>query len=107
MVLWGDAGSNQLLGRIASQLPAQLVEAGQALLMIYPNPLAPARYVVLNSGFTFREEANTTNARQIPMLPDWAVVDVTLPPTSRYPGRIVAGGFFDEKWQIRPGDPLK
>lgn len=107
LVLWGDAGSNQLLGRIASQLPAQLVEAGQALLMIYPNPLAPARYVVLNSGFTFREEANTTNARQIPMLPDWAVVDVTLPPTSRYPGRIVAGGFFDEKWQIRPGDPLK
>ena len=106
LVLWGDPGSNQLLARISGQLPLK-PEPGQALLMIYPNPLAPSRYVVLNSGFTFREEANTTNARQIPMLPDWVRIDLSTPATPRYPGRIVSGGFFDESWQLRSGDPLR
>ena len=107
LILWGDAGSNAVLARLAGRLPVIARERGQALVMIYPNPAAPARYVVLNSGFTFREEANTTNARQIPMLPDWAIFDVSTPPTSRYAGKIVAGGFFDEEWKVRTGDPAK
>lgn len=104
LVLWGDAGSNKVLERIAAQLPVQQ-PAGKALLMIYPNPLAPNRYVVLNSGFTFREESNNTNAKQIPMLPDWVILDISSPPTERYAGRIERGGFFDESWQIRRADP--
>ena len=47
-------------------------------MLIYPNPLNPKKYVVLNSGFTFREFDYLNNARQIPKLPDWAVVDTTV-----------------------------
>ena len=63
-------------------------EAGtHAPLLIYPNPLNPAKYVVLNSGFTFREYAYLNNARQVrhdylPQDPSWVdasgLADVTL-----------------------------
>ena len=52
--------------------------------------------MVLNSGFTFREFDYLNNARQIPKLPDYAVVDTTTPPGPRYPGKIVQAGFFNE-----------
>ena len=44
--------------------------ATHAPILIYPNPLNPKKYVVLNSGFTFREFDYLNNARQIPKLPD-------------------------------------
>ena len=69
-------------------------------VLIYPNPLNPKRYVVLNSGFTFREYDYLNNARQVPKLPDWAVVDVTRPPTSRTPGGHRDAGFFGERWEL-------
>ena len=69
-------------------------------VLIYPNPLNPRRYVVLNSGFTFREYDYLNNARQVPKLPDFAVVDVSVPMTSRAPGGIVTAGFFNERWQL-------
>ena len=111
LVLWGDPGSNRVLARIADKLPVRwtadaVVLGGQrypagthAPVMIYPNPLNPKKYVVLNSGFTFREFDYLNNARQIPKLPDWAVVDTTTPPNDRYPGKIVTAGFFDEEWK--------
>lgn len=71
-------------------------------VLIYPNPLNPSKYVVLNSGFTFREYDYLNNARQVPKLPDWAIVDTSTPPDERWPGRIAAAGFFDEKWQFKP-----
>ena len=64
---------------------------------VYPNPLNPSRYVVLNSGFTFRDYAYLNNARQVPMLPDWAIVDLTTSPGSIWPGKIAAADFFDER----------
>jgi hypothetical protein len=71
-------------------------------LMIYPNPLAPNRYVVLNSSFTFREYDYLNNARQTPKLPDWAIVDIRTPANSRFPGKVVAADFFDEQWKLKP-----
>jgi hypothetical protein len=112
LVLWGDPSSNKLLAKIAGKLPirwdAQSVRAGtqsfaadhHALALIYPNPLNPKRYVVLNSGFTFREYDYLNNARQVPKLPDYAVVDVNVPVSSRAPGGIVAAGFFGERWEL-------
>jgi hypothetical protein len=112
LVLWGDPSSNKVLGRIADKLPvkwtakdvtvgAQAFPAGtHAAILIYPNPLNPKRYVVLNSGFTFREYDYLNNARQVPKLPDWAVVDVTTPPNSRWPGKIAAADFFNDEWQV-------
>ena len=100
LILWGDAGSNQLISRIADKLPLK-AEAGQALVMVYPNPLAPTRYIVLNSGFTFREDSDSTNSRQVPILPDWALVDLTTPPNSHWPGQVLRAGFFDESWKVK------
>jgi hypothetical protein len=113
LVLWGDPSSNQVLAKIADKLPirwdAQGVHVGgktydaahHVPVLIYPNPLNPKRYVVLNCGFTFREYDYLNNARQIPKLPDYAVVDVNVPVSSRLPGGIVAADFFDERWQLK------
>src|SRR5262249_31419384 len=77
--------------------------AGQhGLVMIYPNPLNPRRYVVLNSSFTFRDYDYLSNARQVPRIPDWAVIDLRTAPNSRYPGKIVDADFFDEHWKLKP-----
>ena len=70
-------------------------------VLIYPNPLNPEKYVVLNSGFTFREYDYLNNARQISKLPDWAIVDVTVAPNERWPGKITSAGFFGEKWELK------
>ena len=56
--------------------------------------------MVLNSGFTYREYDYLNNARQVPKLPDWAIVDTTTPPNSRYPGKIVNANFFGERWEL-------
>ena len=112
LILFGDPSSNQLMARIAGKLPIQwapdAITLGaqkfpadhHALIAIYPNPLNPKHYIVLNSGFTFREYDYLNNARQIPKLPDYAVVDVDVPVNARTPGGIVEAGFFGEQWEL-------
>ncbi len=114
LVLWGNPASNSLLSRIADRLPlkwdAEQVRLGEERfeashhvpVLIYPNPLNPKRYIVLNSGFTFREYDYLNNARQVPKLPDYAVIDIDTPPSPRAPGRIARAGFFNERWEL-PG----
>jgi len=111
LILWGDAASNSLIAKVRDKLPVQwtadaISYKGQRFststnypALIAPNPLNQRKYVVINSGFTFREYDYLNNARQISKLPDWAVIDVTTPANGRYPGRVAAAGFFDEKWQ--------
>ncbi|MHC4879900.1 MAG: prolyl oligopeptidase family serine peptidase [Planctomycetota bacterium] len=113
LVLFGDPRSNAVLAKIADKLPidwsAEKVTVGDksydaahhAPVLIYPNPLNPNRYVVLNSGFTYREYAYLNNARQVPKLPDWAVIDTRTPADSLWPGKVVAADFFDEAWQVK------
>ena len=74
------------------------------LSVIYPNPLlqSSSKYVVLNSGLTFREGHDRTNSLQNPKLPDWAVIDITTPANHLAPGKVVAADFFDEEWKFRP-----
>ena len=112
LVLWGDPQSNKLLAKIAPQLPIHWDGQGIHLrggnysadkyvpVFIYPNPLNPERYIVINSGFTFREFDYLNNARQSPKLPDWAIVDVRVPVSDRKPGGIADAGFFDEQWKL-------
>jgi hypothetical protein len=111
LVLFGDASSNQLIARIAAELPVNwdadririgdhsVPRAGHVPVLIYPNPLYQDRYVVLNSGFTYREYDYLNNARQTPKLPDWALLDVSQGATSQHPGRVIEAGFFHENWQ--------
>ncbi|MBI3208507.1 MAG: hypothetical protein HYZ37_06355, partial [Candidatus Solibacter usitatus] len=113
LVLWGDAASNKVLARVAAKLPLKWSAAEVAVgakkflsanhypTLIYPNPLNPDRYVVINSGFTFREFDYLNNARQISKLPDWAVVDASVAASGRWPGRIADAGFFGERWELK------
>lgn len=114
LVLWGDPASNAILKRIADKLPirwdADAIHVGDKSypagthvpVLIYPNPLNPKRYVVLNSGFTFRELDYLNNDRQNAKLPDWAIVDTTVPPSPAAPGGIADAGFFGERWELLP-----
>jgi hypothetical protein len=116
IVLWGTPESNMVMKRAIDRLPmnwsaAKLEFGGKSYdpathvpMLIYPNPLNPKKYVVINSGFTFREYDALNNARQVPKLPDYAIVDVTTPPNARSPGNVVRAGFFGEQWEIQPGD---
>ena len=107
-----------MLARIADRLPIRyegdaLVAGSRrfavehhAPILVYPNPLNSERYVVINSSFTFRDYAYLNNARQVPMLPDWAIIDLRTPPDAVWPGKVVAADFFGEKWELRSAESL-
>jgi hypothetical protein len=116
LVLFGDPSSNAVLKRVVDRLGiqwnAKTVTAGaqsfpsdtHVPVFIYPNPLNPAHYVVINSGFTFHDQSN--NDRQNSKLPDWAVVDTSQPGAPdngvvHIPAAIKAAGFFDENWMVK------
>lgn len=116
VVLFGDERSNLLLGRIAKASPLPIAWQGGELRLgekkwpadrfapawIHPNPLSPSRYVVLNSGFTYALVGGGSNANQTPKLPDWAVIDMTVPLVDRLVRGVADAGFFGEDWAPRP-----
>ena len=111
LIVFGDAESNKIISKIKNKLPLKWdtknIHAGDstysskdhALILICPNPLNRQKYVVLNSGFTFRDASFLNNAKQIPMLPDWAIIDLNTPPGPVYPGKVNRAGFFGETWE--------
>lgn len=112
IALFGDPSSNAIYKRIASRLPiawkedgvtagSERFDANHAPVFVFPNPLNPRKYVVINSGFTFHDQSN--NDMQSPKLPDWAVVDITKPGNNyRYlPLFVTVQGFFDETWKVK------
>ncbi|MBM3794462.1 MAG: hypothetical protein FJW31_10410 [Acidobacteria bacterium] len=96
LILFGDPSTNSVLRRVLPQLPLKWPpQAGRILAMIYPNPLNPSRYIVVNSGHTFGEkEFRGTNALLFPLLGDWAILDSAT-------GQAIDTGFFDENWRKR------
>ena len=119
LVLWGDPCSNAILAKIIDKLPVQWSQtkitangkdydaSTHVPVLIFPNPLNPAKYIVLNSSFTYREYDYLNNARQIPKLPDWAVIDLNQPKTSQAPGGISDAGFFNEAWEWKSASAAK
>jgi poly(3-hydroxybutyrate) depolymerase len=110
LILFGDPGSNTLIARVLPQLPVAWTErelvvgkdrypaADHAPVLIQPNPLAPGRYVVLNSGHTFREkELASLNYLLFPRLGDYAVVKVGADPAAE---EVLRAGYFDEQWRL-------
>jgi hypothetical protein len=117
LVLWGDAKSNALVAKVLTagstkKLPMTWdekvlrlgeveVDGGRHVpVMVRPNPLEPRGTVILNSGLTFREAHDKTNSLQNPKLPDWAILDITIPPDAEKAGRVVKAGFFGEGWGV-------
>lgn len=118
LIVFGDATNNEVASRIVEELPDvrdQLLKvvrtAGNnvpvpVVSFIHPNPLNPDRYVVFNSGPTFREAHDRTNSLQNPKLPDWAIFDIRSPPDAERAGKVIAAGFFDEDWRMPREQPV-
>ncbi len=58
--------------------------------------------LLINSGLTFREAHDRSNALQNPKLPDWAILDITQSANGESAGKVVAADFFDERWRVKP-----
>jgi predicted esterase len=114
LVLFGDPASNSLIGQVLDALPLEwtrerLVLGGEAVsaayhvpVLIYPSPLNPKRYVVLNSGHTFHAaDFQGTNALLYPRLGDYALLK--LAPSAKDPlaTEVATAGLFDEFWQAK------
>ncbi len=105
LILFGDPWSNSVIARVVAKLPiqwtkTQITLAGRTVetsthvpVLIYPNPLNPAKYVVINSGHTFSDyDWRGTNANLYPHIGDYALMSIA--------GNVVAhSGFFDEHWK--------
>jgi hypothetical protein len=111
--LFGDPGSNRGIAAIVDKLPlkwtsetlevnGKTYDAKTHLpVMIYPNPLNPTYYVVLNSGHTFGEaDLKGTNALLYPRLGDWAVLKLAPTKDDPHHTEVVDAGIFDENWQF-------
>ena len=111
LILFGDPECNSKLSELLPQTPLTWKSGeiklgakswhGDSLvpLLIYPNPKQPSRYIVLNSGPTIREKSDPNNSLQTPQLPDWAILDTSLPANDTAAGQILDTGFFNEDWK--------
>ena len=109
LVLFGDPGSNSWIARMNNKLPVRWTKdsvsmAGQSFpasdsfpALIYPNPLNPKKYVVLNTGLTIVDREYNGDYG-MPRWGDYAVVKVK--EGSDVPDMAIAG-LFDENWQVK------
>ena len=116
LVLFGDPGSNSVLARVLKDLPLQwdessLTIAGKryattdhGLSLIFPNPLNPRKYVVLNSGHTFHEpDFKASNSWLFPRLGDVAVQKFSENKSGGFQETIVWAEIFNGGWFL-PGE---
>ncbi|MEM7476416.1 MAG: prolyl oligopeptidase family serine peptidase [Planctomycetota bacterium] len=116
LVLWGTPDSNWMMGRLLGQtkLPMKWTSGGlrwdnrfytansHILQLIQPNPEAPKRYIVVNTGPTFRPSHDRTNSLQNPKLPDWNILSLEETRNAEKAGKTVRCGFFNDDWQLDP-----
>jgi len=108
LVLFGDPGSNRWIAKLQGKTPLRwtrervgfgpqtFAAAEHVPAMVYPNPLAPKRYVVINSGMTI-EDREFTFEYGMPRLGDFAILKVK--PGAEWPD-IATAGLFNERWQL-------
>ena len=71
-------------------------------VLIYPSPLNPDRYVVLNSGHTFHEpDFQGTNALLYPRLGDYAILKPAPTNKDKLAAEVIDAGVFDDSWHLR------
>jgi hypothetical protein len=109
VVLFGDPGSNRWIAKLSGKLPVKWTRETVAIgaesfpakesfpALIYPNPLNPAKYVVLNTGLTI-ENRGYNGDYGTPLWGDYAIVKVKA--GSEVP-ELVTAGLFDENWRVR------
>ena len=110
-MLFGDPGSNRWIAKLNGKLPVEWTRErsrwggsipglGPFSGAIYPNPLSPAHYVVLNSGLTIADR-EFNGDYGLPRLGDFAVLKVK---DGGDVADTVTAGLFDEEWQL-PAPP--
>jgi len=113
LILFGDPSSNFLLANILPKLPLKWTKdeiefAGKKYkssehvpVMIFPNPLNPSKYVVLNTGHTIpSEDYMKTNAMLFPRLGDYAILRMTPTAKNAAEYEVATAGLFDEFWKV-------
>ncbi|MCX7421843.1 MAG: hypothetical protein NT013_20160 [Planctomycetia bacterium] len=113
LVLFGDPGSNAVIARILEELPVKWTQnsievagkkynpAQHGLSLIYPNPLNPNRYVVINSGHSMHDaEFIGTNALLFPRLGDIAVQKFSAQTEGRFAETTEWSSLFNSKWKL-------
>jgi hypothetical protein len=109
VVLFGDPGSNRWIAKLNGKLPplhwtketvalgSHSFPAGESLpALIYPSPMNPIRYVVINSGLT-AAWADWAGDFPTPRYGDFAIFKVkegSDDPEAAY------SGLFDESWKL-------
>jgi hypothetical protein len=115
IVLFGDPGSNKWIAKLNGKLPVKWTRDTVAIgsqtyparesfpALVYPNPLSPAKYVVLNTGLTI-EDRGYNGDYGTPLWGDYAIVKVK--PGAEVPEMLMAG-LFDENWNLpkQSGEP--
>jgi hypothetical protein len=108
VILFGDPGSNKWIAKLNGKLPVKWTRETVTIgaesfpskdafpALIYPNPLNPAKYVVLNTGLTI-EDRGYNGDYGTPLWGDYAIVKVKA--GSPVPDLLTAG-LFDENWKI-------
>jgi acetyl esterase/lipase len=111
LILFGDPGSNKILAQILEKLPLKWTEkaielAGKSYgtsshipVMVYPNPLNPNRYVVLNAGLS-----GPGPGAPLSSYGDYAVLNIGMAAEAKVGivAHIADSGLFDETWKL-PG----
>lgn len=111
LVLFGTPRTNAILARIADRLPIGIGEgeytvAGRTyrgddlgLVMCYPNPLAPHRYVAVYAGELYGEKCGINHKHDL--IPDFIVFNTrnfNYDDTNEHE----VAGFFDMHWELCP-----
>ncbi|MCF7854793.1 MAG: prolyl oligopeptidase family serine peptidase [Candidatus Pacebacteria bacterium] len=112
LVLFGMPDTNAVIHRIADSLPFQLSEdtiklpdgktfsaQENGLILTYPNPLAPQRYILIYNGLHWGE--GRSYSHRFDRLPDFTIfTDRQIPAIGSNAFR--AAGFFDAHWKYDP-----
>jgi pimeloyl-ACP methyl ester carboxylesterase len=108
VVVFGDPGSNKWIAKMNGEFPfrwnkqtvmlgGQTYQSSEAYpAMIYPNPLNPSKYVVLNTGLTI-DDRGYNGDYGTPLWGDYAIVKVK---SGAAVPEMVTAGLFDEHWQL-------
>ena len=109
LILFGDPSTSRVMREIAGKLPigitpTEIVVGGRHfsrpqanLLMIYPNPLCPKRYVVINVGKLWGQYLSINH--KLDHVPDFIVF--TANRSSDGNNEFLCAGYFDENWRLR------
>lgn len=108
VALFGDPGSNRWIAKLRTKLPLRWTResigvgtqsfsaAEHVPALIYPNPLQPQRYVVLNSGLTI-DEREYHGDYSMPKLGDLAILKVEAGSESP---NVAFATLLNELWQL-------